>query len=78
MRNFDAWLCTPPEPPEATPAAIWRLLIERAERDHATVGHPVNIDEDGAEVPAWTVEDGELCDSELVSVAWDDDGLFDD
>ncbi len=35
MRNFDDWLCTPPEPPEAAPETIWRLLIERAERDHA-------------------------------------------
>ena len=77
MRGFDDWLCTPPNPPEATMAALWDLLIARAERNHETVGHPVCIDDEGASVPAWTVEDGELTDAEVVAVAWDDDGLFD-
>ena len=64
--------------PEATAAALWELLIERAERDHETIGHPVCIDDEGASVPAWTYDGDELTDADVVAHAapLDLGGLF--
>lgn len=72
--DHDTWKCTPPAEYACTDRETYDALMERIGGDGWTlVMGPVRIDEWGASVPAWAIEDdGEVTGHEVVAVTYDE------